>query len=297
MELSNEYKQLVRQAILENRENFLGDDTKYATSLGINKSVYNRIKKGETEKILAVGKWLQIGRLLGVEQNKSDWKVVRTKVYQEIENNILTCQEQSIATMLVDNCGIGKTFSAKHIVKKLRNAFYVDCSQAKSKILFIKTLARTIGIETTGRYVDIKEDLKYYLNQLKHTQPPVVVLDEFGDLEYTAFLEIKEIMNATYGRCGWFAMGANALRTKIENGIKYQKVGFEEIFDRFSDEFVRLTPTNKEDKELFYKELLTQVATANYNENSDLSITQMVNICINKEGTLRKLETLIKISA
>lgn len=297
MELSKEYKTLVRDTILEQRENFLGDDTKYATSLGINKSIYNRIKKGETEKILASGKWLQIGRLLGVEQNSINWKVVRTRVYQEIESNILTCQEQSIATMLVDNCGIGKTFCSKHIVKKLRNAFYIDCSQAKSKMLFIKTLAKTIGIETTGRYVDIKEDLKYYLNQLQYTQRPVIVLDEFGDLEYSAFLEIKEIMNATYGRCGWFAMGANALRAKIENGIKYQKVGFEEIFDRFSDEFIRLTPTDTDDKEAFYKELLTQVATANYNENSDLTIPQMVNICIDKEGTLRKLETLIKISA
>lgn len=292
MELSLEYKREVREALLKRRENFGGVDEKFAKIYGLNGSVYNRLKKGEIENIISVGKWLQIGRELEVNTKKSTWKVVRTKVYDEIESSIIFCQTYARSMVLVDDCGIGKTFSSKNIVKTLKNAFYIDCSQAKSKQLFIRYFAKTLGIDNNGKYVDVKENLKYYINML---ESPVFVLDEVGDLEYTAFLELKEIWNSSDGNCGWMMMGADGLRAKITKGIANQKVGFAEIFSRFSDEFIRLVPTNVDDKKAFYNELLTQVATANHTGN--VPVQQLVKQCLKKEATLRHLEMLIKISA
>lgn len=292
MELSTQYKQDVRTALLERRPNFGGTDEQFAKMYGINGSVFNRLKKGETEKIIGTGQWLRIGRELEINTKKSNWKVVRTKVYSEIESSIHFCQQYGRSMVLVDACGIGKTFSAKNIVKSMKNAFYVDCSQAKSKQLFIRYFAKTIGIDNKGKYVDVKEDLKYYINQLEN---PVFVLDEVGDLEYTAFLELKEIWNAADGNAGWMMMGADGLRNKIQKGINNKKVGFAEIFSRFSDEFIQLTPNGTDDKKAFFQELLTQVATANH--TGERPVSELVKQCLKKEATLRHLETLIKISA
>ena len=292
MKISTDYKKQVAQALFDNRDNFGGNDGQYAKKYGISASIYSRLNKGEIEKLLSDSQWLQIGREFEINSRKASWKVVRTKVYNEIEDSIKFCQNLSKSMVLVDDCGIGKTFSAKHIVKTLKNAFYFDCSQAKSKQQFIKLIAKTLGIDSKGKYVDVKADLKYYLTLLDH---PVIILDEAGDLEYTALLEIKEIWNASDGYCGWYMMGADGLKAKMEKGINNKKVGFAEIFSRFSDEYIRLTPSGIDDKKAFRHELLTQVATANH--TGDAPVGKLVKQCMDKGATLRHLDTLIKISA
>lgn len=290
--ITSEYKNSVRTALLDRRPNFGGTNAQFAKIYGISGAIYSRLQNGETERIISDSQWIQIGRELEVNARKSNWKVVRTKVYTEIEDSIKFCQIHSNSMVLVDDCGIGKTFSAKNIVKTLTNAFYIDCSQAKSKQQFVKLLAKTIGLDNKGKYIDVKSNLKYYLNQLER---PVIILDEAGDLEYTAFLELKEFWNATDGFCGWFMMGADGLKAKIEKGINSKKVGFAEIFSRFSDEYIKLTPISIDKKKAFRQELLHQVAKANH--TGTIPVENLVKQCLDKNTTLRHLDTLIKISA
>ncbi|MCV9934514.1 ATP-binding protein [Flavobacterium sp. LS1R47] len=292
MNLTNEFKAKVRLAILEKRNNYGGSDSDFSKSLGINNAVYSRLKSGEIDRILSDTVWITLGRELQVKVFEDNWKVARTSVYTEIEDNLSFCKELSRSMVLVDDCGIGKTFCTKHIIKKMKNTFFVDCSQAKSKQLFIRLLAKTIGIDNQGKYYDVLANLKYYITTL---EKPLIILDEAGDLEYTAFLELKGIWNGTDGVCGWYMMGADGLRDKIDRGIKNKKVGFAEIFSRFSDEFIKLVPNGKSDRQAFYTELIGAVASANLVDKS--KIKPLINKCINKETTLRYLETLIKIGA
>jgi len=296
MNLTNEFKQKVRTAILEKRQNYGGSDTDFSKSLGINNTVFSRLKSGETDRIIGDTIWLTIGRELQVSLFEDNWKVARTSVYTEIEDNLNFCKEFSKAMVLVDDCGIGKTFCAKHIIRKMKNTFYVDCSQAKSKQLFIRLLAKTVGIDNHGKYNEVLANLKYYINTLAPGKP-LVILDEAGDLDYTAFLELKGIWNGTDGVCGWYMMGADGLRDKIDRGINNKKVGFAEIFDRFSDEFIKLVPNGKDDRQQFYSQLISDVASANVGDKT--KIKGLINKCLNKslskEKTLRSLKTYIEI--
>lgn len=288
MNLTNEFKKKVVQELFAQRQNFGGTDTEYAKTKGIKPSIYSRLKTGETDKLMSDTVWITMARELQVKLYEDKWKVARTKVYNEIEDNLNFCKQFSKSMMLVDDCGIGKTFCTKHIIKTMPNAFYIDCSQAKTKQLLIRTLAKTVGIDNYGKYHEVKANLKYYLTTL---EKPIVVLDEAGDLEYTAFLEIKEMWNGTDGACAWYMIGADGLRKKIERGISGKKVGYAEIFSRFSDQFIKLVPNGTQDKKLFYTELIGIVAMANTQENK---VQTLVKKCINREATLRYLETLIK---
>lgn len=80
------------------------------------------MKAGEVEKIISDSQWLQMGRELEINSRKSDWKAVRTKVYEEIEDLIIFNQHKSTSTLFVDDCGIGKSFAARNVVKTLKNA-------------------------------------------------------------------------------------------------------------------------------------------------------------------------------
>lgn len=304
--ITTEQKQNIRTAVLQGRDNFRGNDTAYAKHLGIDTLVYSQIKQGEIEDILSLGQWLNIGCKFQTKEDKHEMKLVRTEVYCVLEDNFNFCQATKTSMILVDDCGIGKTRCAMDIVSKMKNAFYVDCSQSQTKIRFVKQLATALGCDTTGKYYDILETVKYALNIIEN---PFVCVDEFGDLEYNAYLELKGIMNATKHNCTWYAMGADGLRAKITKGINNHKVGFAEIFSRLSDDFVTLVPKNPEERKDFYLKLFGDVAYVNLKNKEE--VNEVVKICMVKvanpyegkqkgqEGTriksLRYLETLIKV--
>lgn len=290
MTISQEYKEKVIQALLAQRDKFGGSDADYAKSKGMSAAIYSRIAKGEREKLLSDAAWIRLGRELDVQLYENNWKVARTQVYISIQNSLYTAQGLSKSMILVDDCGIGKTFCAKHIIKEMKNAFYVDCSQGKTKQQFIRLLAKTIGVDHTGRYIDVKNDLKYYLTTL---EKPLICLDEAGDLDYQAFLEIKELWNGTENACAWYMMGADGLRAKIERGKNAKKVGYAEIFSRFSDSYIKLVPNGAQPRTDFYRTLVTSVAMA---QLDDKTLCSKVAVkCINNNAGLRYLKTLIEL--
>jgi hypothetical protein len=193
----------------------------------------------------------------------------------------------------VDDCGIGKTFTAKYLSRKLQNCFYVDASQGKTKRLFIKNIARAIGIDTTDTYDTIKSNIKYYLKTLTC---PIVIVDEAGDLDYGAFMDLKELWNGTENACAWYLMGADGLRRKIERGINSRKVGYREMFSRLSEKYTSIVPVGKENREIFYRKLISDVLSANMDDNSALN--GIVKRCLVTDesgniGGLRRAESLL----
>ncbi|MDV4024218.1 hypothetical protein CMT52_07695 [Elizabethkingia anophelis] len=290
MEISIQLKEAISIAILKDRERYSGSDNAYAKTLGIGGSVFSRLKKGEREGLLSQGQWLNIGRKLQVTLGKSTWKAVETDVYLEIKDDFDFCQQNSKSLILVDDCGIGKTFCSRILISQMNNSFYIDASQYKTKRLLIKALAKEIGSGTEGTYNEILANLKYYINALGNV---FICIDEAGDMDYAAFLEVKGLINGTTGRCGWYLIGADGLRAKITRGINNHKVGFKEIFDRLSAEFRSIVPTGGDDKKLFYQKLLFDVASANMENKS--KINENVKKCMAKGKSLRYLETLIII--
>lgn len=291
--ITTEFRQKVREAILEHRENYPTiSDAKFANMLGISSPIFSRLKNGETEKLANDSFWIEQGRKLNVSIYERNWKVARTSVYAEVEQSIKFCKQNSKAIIFTDDCGIGKTFCTKHVIKNMPFCYYVDCSQAPTKSLFIRHLARVLGVDSTGRLSDVKENVKYYINLLN---APFIALDDAGYLDPKVFVEIIELWNATEGRCGWMMIGDDSLQSLIEKGLKSKKVGFRALFSRFSDEFVRCVPVLKHEKQEFLRQLIGDVAQVNMTNHKNLQL--VVNKCIGKEKTLRHLETLIKIES
>ncbi len=292
MQLSKEFKIKIREKVLEARKNYSGTDSQFAKTVGLTASLYSRLKKGDIDRLLDDSRWLEMARKHDVELRENRWKVARTDVYDNIESNLKFCQAYSKSMVLVDDCGIGKTFCARHIIKTMRNAFYFDCSQAKTRQQFVRQLAKLVGVDNKGRYIDVKENLKYYINYLGNV---LIVIDEAGDLDYHAFLVLKELWNATEGNCGWYMMGADGLRHKIQKGIENKKVGYAEIFSRFSDEFITLIPSHPAERKQYMKQLIGSVASANVKAEAP-TINRLVAKCLEKEASLRYLETLVKVA-
>jgi DNA transposition AAA+ family ATPase len=233
--VTKEYQEKVLKSLSESRKNFGGSDAKFAASLGINNAQYSRIKNGDLEHVLSDANWLNIGRKLGINpQEDVEWKTAKTPVFQFITAQLEQCQEKGLSSLLCDSSDVGKTYTAIHYAKTHKNVVYTDCSQVKSKQRLIRSISKGFGINSSGRYVDVYEELGYYIKTL---EKPLIILDEAGDLQYEAFLEIKALWNMTEHSCGFYMMGADGLREKIKRCIEYKKVGYTELFSRFNKRY------------------------------------------------------------
>lgn len=280
--LTQELKQQIATELQSHRQHFGGSDAKYATSIGINSAVYNRLKNGETEKLLSDAMWISLARQLGINiRIERQWMTAETPVFTAITEKLTLCQDESISCIICDAADIGKTYTAKHYAKYHKYVAYVDCSQVKSKQKLVRFIAKELGVGHTGKYADVYADLVFYIQSIPS---PLIILDEAGDLNYDAFLELKALWNATERACGWCMMGADGLKEKIRRAIECKKVGYTELFSRYGSRYQRITPDGKEDSDKFSKLQAALIVKANAPENTDVS-----TIIRSAEGSLRRI--------
>ena len=286
--ISTEQKQKIAAAIAADFRNFAGSEAQHSVKIGIGASVYNRIKKGETEKVLNDSKWISIARQLGVElTGAGEWKAAKTPVFLYVQTQLEFCQANHCGQVLCDEAGIGKTFAAVDYARRTKDVIYVDCSIYKSKSQLIRYMSQMLGLDYTARLKDVEADLVYTLKNV--LAEPLVILDEGGDLHYEAFLELKALWNATEGYCGWYMMGADGLREKLRRGIVNKRVGFAEIFDRLGANTKKIVPETVKEREAFHATQAALVIKANAPEGAD--IRQMI---AGADGHLRRVAIEVK---
>lgn len=223
---------------------------RHANSLGINPSVYSRLMNGETDRVLSEAEWIRIGMELGTDMMGYNWQTATTPVYRMIWQQLDYCRKNGLAGIFCDEKGIGKSHVAKMFARAHSNVAYVDCSQAKTKRELIREIARKFGFDYRGKLSEVRRTLT---DNILTLDKPLLILDEVGDVSYEAFLEIKSLWNSVEYVCGFYMMGANGLRVKINRQIDNRKVGFEEIFDRFGDRYQHIYSDLTEAQKAMFK--------------------------------------------
>ncbi len=281
--ITTEQKKKILAAIVENRKLY-DSDAKHAKVLGISTSVYSLIKQGQMDRTLADANWVRVARRLGVNlRHEIDWKTARTETYLIVTSQLETAQSSSLSMILCDEPNIGKTYSAKQYVASHKNAAYIDCSQVKTKRRLIRKVATEFGLDSKGTYGDVYEDLVFYLRSVEQ---PLIILDEAGDLQYEAFLELKALWNATEHCCGWYMMGADGLKEKINRSIDCKKVGYTEMLSRYGGRYCKVTPDDGKEREQFLMKQAAIVAKVNAPEGCDIA-----TIVRQTGGSLRRTYT------
>ena len=258
--ISTKIKKKIALAIRQQSENYTSY-IKQSTALGISPSQISRVVNGETEGVLSDANWISIARKYNVMlKDEVAIKTARTTVFNYIYQQLEFAQANSVSGILCDRADIGKTHTAKIYAREHRNVAYVDCSRSRTQQRFIRAIAQEFGINNKGAYHDVFDNLVFYLRTIDN---PMVILDEFGDLLYGTYLEFKALWNATDKFCGWYAMGADGLRTKLDRHINNKKVGFAEIFSRLGNKYQKITPADEKGFARFQKKQIADIGTAN----------------------------------
>lgn len=285
-EQTNDYKLRVIEAIKDQSFKFKTNKAQ-ASSLGVSPAQFSRITNGDIDKVISEDKWGEIGNKYNVpiELHDFTWHTAYTQVYHTIYKHLEACQEESISAIFCDISDIGKSYTAKDYVIKHRNAILVDCSQNKTRTELIRAMAREFGIDWHGGVSHVRKDLVQYM---KAMTKPLVILDEFGDLSYPAFLEIKALWNATEWRCGWYMMGADGLAVKMDRHRDNKKVGYAENFSRLGNKYQRVTPEDEYGRNQFLIDEITRILKVNKSSFTPLEMFAKTG------GSLRRLYIELK---
>ena len=283
--MTKNYKDRILKAV-KARLNDYDSQQRFAKVLGINPAQLSTILKGKTDQVLSDAKWMSIARRLDVKQSGAgDWKTAKTPVYQYVYKALADCQHDSLSGLLCDRADIGKTYTALQYVRENKNAVYIDCSQVKTRQRLIRRIARELGLNHNGLYADIYEDLVFYLRN--GIESPLIILDEAGDLDSKAFLELKALWNATEHVCGWYMMGADGLKAKIQRNLNLKTVGYTELFSRYGNRYQKVVPDGKQDADEFVKAQIAIIAKVNGASN----IQEMY---AKSGGSLRRIYTEVQ---
>jgi hypothetical protein len=284
--ITTEIQQKILSAIEANRANY-PSDAKHAASLGISTSVYSALRNGKTERMMSDAMWVTVARKLGVNlRGEMEWRPAKTETYEFVTAQLKACQESGLSAILCDLPNIGKTYTARQYVARNANAVYVDCSQVKTRCKLIRKIATEFGVDNKGVYSEVYDNLVYYLRYIDH---PMIILDEAGDLQNEAFLELKALWNATERCCAWYMMGADGLKEKINRSIEYKRVGYTEMLSRYGDRYSRVTPEDGKEREKFLMRQAVAVARVNAPEGTDVAA-----LARKTAGGLRRVYTEIE---
>lgn len=199
------------------------------------------------------------------------------------------CKNYSFTAILCDDAGIGKTFACKAYAAKMPHVYYIDCSNSRTRIRLIRAIGKVVGVDTNDRADEVFENAMYVLRQ---TERPLLIFDEAGDLEDKAFLELKRLYNNLEGICGFYIVGADGLKRKIEKGEAAKKVGFTEIFSRFGKKFTKIIPVERESKRDFLLNMTNEVLAVNgITDRQQISVIAQAVVA---NGGLKDLRTVYR---
>lgn len=215
----------------------------------------------EQPHLIGEAKWINLARIAGFDKRQDvSLKIAQTETVRYVVAQLKSAQQESLANMLVDDAGLGKSIAAEWYCKNNRYAFHIDCCSNPSKATFIRAIAQAVGAGRNGKLNDLLDDAIYTLRQMEN---PILILDEAGDLEHASILLLKRLYNALKGICGFYMIGADGFKKKIKTGVANEKLGFVEVFSRYGRNFKRITPELFEERVNFYRHQAIEMAYAN----------------------------------
>lgn len=192
--------------------------------------------------------WVNI-RSQVAPHDASDWKFSETHTYQEITYILQDAQKYKNMTWIVGDAGCGKSTTAKLYASKHKEAFVVECSDDMRKGDFLRAMAKVLGIRILSN-MTTRDILEFIMDEMILMQEPLLIFDEGDKLQDSVFYYFITIYNRLADKCGVVFLSTSYIKKRINNGLRLDKKGYQEIHSRIGRKFFELEHTDSNDVQL-----------------------------------------------
>jgi len=168
--------------------------------------------------------------------DREEWEIVETPVFNDIYGCIEYAQEYREVTWIIGGAGSGKTTAAREYKKRHKDVIYVLCDEDMYKRDFVLELGRAMGIKVNTQR-RVRDSLLQMVNEILEMENPLIILDEADKLPDPVLHYFITLYNRLDGKAGIILLSTSYMKKRLENGLLYDKRGFQEINSRLGHRF------------------------------------------------------------
>lgn len=266
-------KQKIAEALKSKIETLDISQAEAARRIDVSSATITNILKGKWESI--TGAWAKVAAW--VAGRVSGWQLAETANFRMLQALFQDAQEKALSRAVSFRPGSGKTFAAKHYADNHPNVFYVGAVGDMSKRQLLQDLCSAMGISSSYRLGEMLEDI---IDKLSLTNKPLIIIDEFDELDNKALRVFKDLYNRA--DLGIILIGGKHLKERIEKGVRRNKQSYAEIYSRIGGEFIKL------------KEVTPGVVRKICQANGIFDDNHIKDIFQQAQGDLRRVKALVE---
>lgn len=274
--MTNEQKRQVKDALARYVAGFPSQALAADSLQGISASTISQVKNHNWE-LLSDRLWLLIARQVGFYCGQ--WQDADTSPYLLLRILFGDAQHYTMSYGVAMPTGLGKTFAARRYTQLHAGAYTLAARADHTRKSFLSALLTTIGCQPLGT---VPQMIASVTTHLATADEPLLIIDDTHLLKDRVLHMLVLLANSLAGQAGIVLLGNDTLRTRIIDGVRLKKPGYDEIYRTIGRRFITLGALGPNDVGL--------VCQAN-GLTDEQTISQLTASC---QGSLHPLPALLQ---
>ena len=235
--MTNVQKNEIVQAIQEEKKR-LGSYEQVAVKVGVSGATISQMINQKWDKIKPT-MWQKVAHKLEISAQR--WNIAETLTFKHITAYAEAVKNRQMFILISCKAGSGKTATLKTFAErnKEQSVFYIQAREW-GKRDFLTELCRILGVDTGKGHISIDnlgmKVISFFAK--RKDKKPLLIVDEADKLKPSALRWFITLFNELEDEIGVIIAGTENLEKTIKKGVKYSKLGFDEIDSRFGRKFV-----------------------------------------------------------
>lgn len=175
----------------------------------------------------------------------ADYSLADTSARLNLLGYFRKMKEDSSMMWITGPAGVGKSTAAREFVSKGQNAFMLTCATDMVRSDFMQGLSAAVGLDNTG--LNVRETLYAIIRHLVTLERPLLIFDEADKLRDDVLMYFITIYNELEDRCGIVFLSTDSIKRRMEIGVSYNKLGYNELYSRICRRFVPVKPATRQE--------------------------------------------------
>lgn len=232
--MPSELKDQIREQLIEYRNRFSSVEICANTLKQVSPTTIRNII-GRNFTNISDAMWRNVRSQVG-GSGKVEWVCVNTTAVEDLKFIMQETQEEQSFIWAVSPAGSGKSVAAALYQQEHKNVFHAQCDADMSKSDFAIELARAVGlrVNTQKKARRVIMEVCDYLAEL---EDPLLIFDEGDKLKDDIIAYFITIYNKLHEFAGVLFLSTDYIAKRMEEGLKYNKSGYQELWSRLGRRF------------------------------------------------------------